>query len=50
MLYDFEIAIVKMFDSDEEFFFCVGNLNVVVIVIFVKVYVCNKFCYLFGLK
>ena len=50
MLYDPEIATTQMFDSDEEFLFCGGNLNVVAIATFVKAHVCNKFCQLLGLK
>ena len=50
MLYDPEIATAKMLDSDEEFLFCAGNLNVVAIATFVKAHVCNKFCHLLGLK
>ena len=37
MLYDPEIAAAQMLDSDEEFLFCAGNLNVLAIAAFVKV-------------
>ena len=50
MLYDPEIATAQMFDSDEEFLFCAGNLNVVAKTTFVKAHACNKFCQLLGLK
>ena len=46
MLCDPEIATAQMFDSDEEFLFCAGNLDVVAIIAtFVKVHVSNKFCH-----
>ena len=50
MLYDPEIASAQMFDSDKEFLFCAGNLNVIAITTFVKAHTCNKFCELLGLK
>ena len=50
MLYDPVIATAQMFDNDEEFLFCTGNLNVLTIATFVKAHVCNKFCQLLGLK
>lgn len=50
MLYDPEIATAQILDSDEEFLFCAGNLNVLAIATFVKAHVCNKFCHLLGLK
>ena len=50
MLYDPEIATAQILDSDEEFLFCAGNLNVLAIATFAKTHVCNKFCHLLGLK
>ena len=46
MLYDPEIATSRMFDSDKEFLFCAGNLNVLAIDCFVKAHACNRFCHL----
>jgi len=50
MLYDPEIATSRMFDSDKEFLFCAGNLNVLAINSFVKAHACNRFCHLLGLR
>lgn len=50
MLHDPEIATAQIFDSDEEFLFCAGNLNVLAIATFVEAPVCNKFCHLLGPK
>lgn len=36
MLYDPEIVTAQMFDNDEEFLFCAGNLNVLAIATFVN--------------
>ena len=49
-LYDPEIATTQMFDSDNEFLFCAGNLNILAISAFVKAHACNRFCHLLGLK
>ena len=50
MLYDPEIATAQTLDSDEEFLFCAGNLNVLAMATFVKAHLCHKFCPLLGLK
>ena len=50
MLYDPEIATSRMFDSDKEFLFCAGNLNVLAMNSFVKAHACNRFCHLLGLR
>ena len=50
MLYDPEIATAQMFDSDNGFLFCAGNLNALAISAFVKGHACNRFCHLLGLK
>lgn len=50
MLYDPEIGTTQMFDSDNEFLFCAGNLNILAISAFAKAHACNRFCHLLGLK
>lgn len=50
VLYDPEIGTTQMFDSDNEFLFCAGNLNILAISAFAKAHACNRFCHLLGLK